>query len=467
MAPIEAAHQTAQRVRNKELSAHESVEGALARLERLNPKLNAFTAVDVAAALHQADAIDDKIARGEDPGPFAGVSFGVKDLEAAAGLPLTMGSRIYAEEVAHEDSIQVARLRAAGAIVLGKTNTPEFGFRPFTTNLVHGPTRNPWNLDRTPGGSSGGTSAAVTAGIVPMGTGSDGGGSIRLPAAFAGCYGIKPTVGRIPRGGPEESHWAFLSHRGPLTRTVRDAARWLDVAAGPHQEDTMALDAPSGHYEATLDKPLRLNRIAWSEDLGYAAVEPEVAKLAREAAATLAEATGAELVDANPGFVQPLEAWMTIAASGDAAMHELWTDEMKALADPEYLRLGQYGANLRAVDYANAIQERHQVNLVMTRFFDQYDLLLTPTSPVTAFPAEGPTPDRIAGQEAAVAAIIAFTHPFNLTGHPGASVPAGLASDGLPVGLQIVAPKFADALVLQASAAFESARPFPWPDFDG
>ena len=466
MPSFEPAWQTAERVRRKDISARESVQDALQRIDELNPPLNAFTAVDADAALARADAIDAAIARGEDPGPLGGVPFGVKDLEEADGLPLTMGSRVFADQVASRDSIQVARLKAAGAVVLGKTNTPEFGYKPFTSNDVYGATKNPWDLERTPGGSSGGTSAAVAAGIIPMGTSSDGGGSIRLPAAFTGTFGIKPSIGRIPRGGPEESHWAFLSHRGPITRTVRDAARWLDVAAGPHPEDTMSLDAPAGHYEAALSEPRILGRVAWSPDFGYAAVEPEIAAVARKAAATLADATGAELVEAHPGFADPAEAWLTIAASGDAAMHERWTDDMRARAEPNYLRLGEYGRNLSGIDYANAIQERHQVNLVLTRFFEQYDLLLAPVNATTAFPAAGPPPREINGREVPITATVAFTQPFNLTGHPAASVPAGLAADGLPVGLQVIGPRFRDDLVLWASAAFESAAPWRYPGED-
>lgn len=467
MTAIEAAWETAQRVRRKEVSAREVVEDTLQRIEKLNPALNAFIAVDGDLALAAADDVDRTIARGDDPGPFAGVPVGVKDLEPAAGLPFTLGSRIHADDIADTDSIQVARLKAAGAIVVGKTNTPEFGYKGFTNNRLFGPTRNPWNLERTPGGSSGGSAAAVTAGIVAMATASDGGGSIRIPAALAGCYGIKPTIGRIPRGGVEDSHWSFLSHPGPLTRTVRDAARWLDVTAGKHPEDTMSLDGSTGHYEPGLMVPLELRRIGWSEDLGYAAVEPEVVTIARKAAEALAAATGAELVEAGPGFAEPIEAWMTIATSGDAAAIERWTDDMKELAEPGYLRMAEYGKTLSAIDYANALQERHQVNYLMTKYFEQYDLLLTPAMPTTAFMAEGPPPKVIGGRDVPVSGTIPFTYPFNLTGHPAASAPAGIASDGLPVGLQIVGPRFRDDLVLRASAAFEAASPFPWPDYEG
>lgn len=463
MPQLEPAWRTADRVRRGQVSAGETVQAALDRIAVANPALNAFVAVDAAAALRQAETIDAMVSRGEDPGPLAGVPIGVKDLEAAAGLPHTNGSRIFQDHVATADSVQVARLRAAGAVIVGKTNTPEFGYKAITDNLVFGPSRNPWNPDRSPGGSSGGSAAAVAAGMVAVCTGSDGGGSIRLPAALSGVYGIKPSCGRVPRADAEASHWAFLAHRGPLARTVRDAARYLDVVAGPHPDDMEALDAPSTSFEATLDRLPRLRRIGLSMDLGYAAVDPAVRSLVVAAADALAKAAGAELVEVAPPFENPIRTWVVIAASGDAALHATWTDEQKALAEPGYLAFGRQAAAFSATDYAEAVQERHQLNRTLSRFFERHDLLLTPTMPVTAWPAHGPMPSVIDGRDVGPIGAIAFTFPFNITGHPAASVPAGIAPDGLPTALQIIGPRFNDALVLQASAAYEAARPWPFP----
>jgi aspartyl-tRNA(Asn)/glutamyl-tRNA(Gln) amidotransferase subunit A len=461
---VEPAWQTAERVRRKEMTAREATEAALRRIDELNPQLNAFTAVDADLALQQAAAVDARIARGEVPGPLAGVPIGVKDLEPAAGLPWTMGSRVFRDRVATVDSVQVSRLKEAGAVVVGKTNTPEFGYKGFTTNLVYGASRNPWNPERTPGGSSGGSAAAVTAGMVALCTGSDGGGSVRIPAAFSGCYGIKPTCGRIPRAGESASHWAFLSHLGPLSRTVRDAARYLDIAAGPHPNDLESLDLEATDYEATLDRLPKLRRIAYSVDLGYAPVDPAVRALTAEAAKALGAALGVEVVEAHPGFADPIHTWMVIATAGDAAMHAGWTEEQRALAEPGYLAFGEAGLQFTAADYASAVQERHQLNRVMSAFFETYDLLLTPTLPVTAYAADGPPPREIDGKPVTPAGSISFTFPFNITGHPAASVPTGRAPDGLPVGLQIIGPRYADGLVLQASAAYEAARPWAWPE---
>jgi aspartyl-tRNA(Asn)/glutamyl-tRNA(Gln) amidotransferase subunit A len=460
------AWEIAERVRAGELRAREVTERALGRIAELNPALNAFIQVDAEGALRQAEAIDARVASGEDPGPLAGVPLGVKDLEPAKGLLYTLGSRAFAGQVAEEDSVQVARLRAAGAVIIGKTNTPEFGYKGFTENRLWGPTRNPWNPAKTPGGSSGGSSAAVAAGMVPLATAGDGGGSIRIPAAMTGCYGIKPTAHRIPRAGEHAPTWGYFSTLGPMARTVRDAARYLDVASGPHPDDPEVLDGPTGFEAAVLGPAPRLRRVAWSADLGYAAVDPEVARVARAAAERLAAAVGAELEEAHPGLGDTMEAWMTIAAAGDTRLVDDMPEEQRAKLEPGFLRFAEVGRKYTAVDVARALEERHQVNRKMTRFFERYDLLLTPTTAATAFAAEGPPPSEIGGKQVGPAGFIPFTYPFNFLGLPAASLPAGLAPDGLPVGLQAVAPRFADAFLLRVSAAYELASPWRYPGQD-
>ena len=459
---LNSASELADAIRGRKLSAREAVEEALTRVERRNPAINAFVHVDADGARNAAAAVDAAIARGEDPGTFAGVPIGVKDLSAVAGMPHTYGSRAHASNVATEDSVEVARLRAAGAVVIGKTNTPEFGYKGFTDNLLFGATGNPWDPARTPGGSSGGSAAAVAAGIVPVCTASDGGGSIRIPAAFSGCYGIKPNAGRIPRAGRSAPTWGTHSTLGPVSRTVRDAARYLDIAAGPHPNDLDSLDtAPGGYEAAVMAGSPRLRRIAWSADLGYAAVDPEVVRVAFEAARALAVATGAELVEAHPGFPDPVMAWYTIAAPGDAWLMDGMTNAQRDSLEPGFVAFADRARAITGVQIAQALETRHQLNRSLTAFFETYDLLLTPTVAVTAFPKEGPPPGAIAG--VSPASYLPFTPPFNLTGHPAASLPAGLAADGLPVGLQVVGPRWSERLVLAASAAYESARPWKWP----
>lgn len=458
------AWEIAEAVRKGQLPARQAVRSALDRIEAKNPALNAFIYVDPEGAMRRAEQIDAMVARGEDPGLLAGVPIGVKDLEGVAGMPHTDGSRVHADRVAHANSIQVDRLLSAGAIVVGKTNTPEFGYKGFTENRLFGPTGNPWNPDLTPGGSSGGSASAVAAGMVAVCTASDGGGSIRIPAAFSGCYGFKPSAGRVPRGDEHAPTWGSHSIRGPVSRTVRDAARYLDVVAGPHPNDLDSLDSWGGGYEAAvLAGAPNVRRVAWSADLGFAIVDPEVRRVAGEAARALATALGAELVEANPGFSDPMPAWYTIAAPGDTRLIDHMTADERALLEPGFLAFAEQARGITGVQVAEALEQRHQLNRTMTTFFETYDLLLTPTVACTAFPKAGPPPREIDGQEVTAAGYLPFTPPFNVTGHPAASLPAGLASNGLPVGLQVVGPRHADALVLAVSAALEKARPWSWP----
>ncbi|MGE5596863.1 MAG: amidase, partial [Hyphomicrobiales bacterium] len=453
MPEIEPAWQVADAVRRKERSAREVTEEALRRIEAGNARLNAFVYVDPDAALRAAAALDDRIARGEDPGPLAGVPLGVKDLAPVAGMPCTFGSRAYQDNIPTEDSVEVTRLKAAGCVVLGKTNTPEFGYKGFTENEVYGVTRNPWNPALTPGGSSGGSAAAVAAGLVPIATASDGGGSIRIPAGFCGCYGIKPTAGRIPIVSDHYPHWSTHSTLGPVSRTVRDAARYLDAAAGPHPDDLNSLEGPAGGYEeAVLAGPPAIRRVAWSNDLGYAAVDPEVAAIARSAAEALAKTLNAEFAEAHPGFEDPMPAWFIIGAPGDAYGLDTMPADLVGLLSHGYRRFADSGREFTAVQYAEALDKRHQVNRQVNRFFEQYDLLLTPTLAAPPFIAEGPPPSVIGGREVGPAGFIPFTYPFNLTGHPAATLPAGLTAAKLPVGLQVVAPRFAEKLLLAVSA---------------
>jgi aspartyl-tRNA(Asn)/glutamyl-tRNA(Gln) amidotransferase subunit A len=457
------AVEIAERVRTGEMSAREVVEAALARIESRNPALNAFVTLDAEGALKQADAIDQS-RKADDERLLLGVPIGVKDLDPVGGMRWTDGSKAFADRIASEDSVQVARLRAQGAIIMGKTNTPEFGYKGFTENLLFGATGNPWNPDRTPGGSSGGSASAVTAGMVPLCTASDGGGSIRIPSAFSGCYGIKPSAGRIPRGGAHAPTWGTHSTLGPVSRTVRDAGRYMDAAAGPHPNDLDSLDGPVGVYEAAaLREPPKLRRIAWSADLGYAPVDPEVRRVAGAAARAMAQALGAELVEANPGFEDPMPTWYTLAAAGDLVLLDRLSDEQKAALEHGFVAFAERARSLTAAQMCTALEARHQLNRTMTQFFETYDLLLTPTVAVTAFPKAGPPPTEIEGKQVSPAAYLPFTPPFNVTGHPAASLPAGLANDGLPVGLQVVAPRYADQLVLSVSAAFEAAQPWSFP----
>jgi aspartyl-tRNA(Asn)/glutamyl-tRNA(Gln) amidotransferase subunit A len=459
------AHELAAAVRRRALSPVEAMRATLARVEQLNPTLNAFVALGADAALEQAKALEARIARGEDPGPLAGVPFGVKDEEDLGGFPTTHGSVPYRTAVAPADSTQVARARRAGAIAIGKTNLPEFGSTAFTKNHLFGTTRNPWNLERTPGGSSGGSSAAVAAGMVPVATGADGGGSIRIPAAYTGLVGLKATFGRIPRGRFEFRDWTDTISRGPLVRTVRDAAVWLDAVAGYDPYDPDSLPDAGVSFTDGLDDCPRALRVAYLPTLGYGHVASDVRRAVERAATALGRALGVE-IDAPPAclsdvglawaFINSFQTLGRIAAMADAHRDDFGRGFLKGV---------ELGKRITAVDIARCQQERYQLNVEVADLFQRYDLLVTPTCPTTAFPAGGPMPDTIDGHKLdSPLHAVAFTYPFNMTGHPAISLPAGLGDDGLPIGVQIVAERGADRLLLQVAQAFERACPYPrWP----
>lgn len=457
-----SAAELAEAIRARRVSPVEVTEAVLARIERLNPRLNAYCTVTAGAALEAARAAEQALARGSAPGPLHGVPVSIKDTILTAGVRTTRGSKLYADYVPAEDAPVVERLKAAGAIILGKTNTPEFGWKGVTDNALFGPTRNPWNLERTPGGSSGGAAAAVAAGLGPLAIGTDGGGSIRIPAAFTGIVGLKPSFGLVPAYPPSPAE--SLSHVGPMARTVRDTALLLDVLAGPDERDRTSLPPLGVRFEEALAGDLRGLRVAWSRDLGYAVVEPEVAALAEQAARRFIE-LGCVVEEAQPGFPDPYDAWSVLFYAGIGAMLEDQPPGWRDVVDPELVRTVDAARPLAAFDYARAGFVRAALWDRLRRFFERYDLLLTPALAVTAFPVGLNAPEQIAGQPATGLRWSPFTYPFNMTGQPAISVPCGWTAEGLPAGLHIIGRRFADALVLRAAAAFEALQPWAarWP----
>jgi len=452
------------RLAKRELSAVELMEATLARIRDTSEKLNAFTVLrDRDQLLEDARAADARLASG-DARPLEGIGLGVKDLEDAAGLVTSHGSVPFKDNLASRDSLQVERLRAAGAIVVGKTNAPEFGYTAITKNLLFGATRNPWNLDRTPGGSSGGSSAAIAGGLVPLVTASDGGGSVRIPASFTGCFGFKPSWGRIPHGPSE--YWVMddTSVYGPLTRSVEDAALHLDVVAGAHPLDPNSLPHPGFSYrEALAEMPSNL-RIAYSPDLGFARVQSDVAQVVAEAAQAFEE-LGHKVEITRGGPPEPGRDW---ALSGTfdllARLHPL-LPEHEAEFGRGFIAAVKGGAAMTAERWGEMSLHREQLNRWCAETFESFDLLLTPTVPYDPPAARGPLLAEVEGRKQPAANVGSFVMPFNLSWHPAATVRAGLSRRGLPVGLQIVAPRHRDELALQASYAFEQIRPWrdDWP----
>jgi aspartyl-tRNA(Asn)/glutamyl-tRNA(Gln) amidotransferase subunit A len=448
--------QLAQDVSAKRISARELVGAALARIEEVDNKVNAFVAVDEERALADAAAIDARVAAGEDVGPLAGVPVGVKDLEDAAGFRTTQGSAVYADSpVMQADSPLVERLKAAGCVVVGKTNTPEGGHKADTINPLFGATANPWDLTRTAGGSSGGSAAAIAAGLVPLCTGSDGGGSIRIPSSVCGISGMKASLGRVPVGGPKAPGWADLSTRGPMAAKVRDITLALDNVVGPDATDLRSLPMPDTSWSRSLNELHPPRRIGWSPTLGYATVDSEVLSVC-EAAVKLLEGLGTEIVEVDPVFDEdPGMPWLTLAMASDerTVAHLRGTDHWQRL-DPGHVQLiERFGAPTTGAQVMAAIDACHDLNVRLVDLFHRVPLLLTPTVAGQPGPIGGQ--GMVNGQE--LPTWVSFTYPFNMTRSPAGTVCAGFTSAGLPVGLQVIGPQHADVVVLRALALLEDA----------
>jgi Asp-tRNA(Asn)/Glu-tRNA(Gln) amidotransferase A subunit family amidase len=441
----------------KRVSPIEVVEAVLARIDKLST-LNAYVTLDADGARKAAKAAERALTkRSARLGPLHGVPFSVKDLVVTKGIRTTFGTPLYRDNVPGEDAPIVERLKAAGGIMIGKTNTPTFGWVGITDNLVFGVTRNPWNLERTPGGSSGGAAAAVAAGLAPLAVGTDGGGSIRKPVAFCGIFGLKPTYGRIPIH-PHGASWSF-SHLGPMTRTVRDAALMMNACAGADPRDQYSLPADGVDYVKTLGGRLKGLRVAYSETLGFApAVDPEVRAATRAAAGEFRK-LGCRVDFVDPGWPSPYECWRTIFLGGIATRLAPYRDRRDEI-DAGLRPIIEEALSMPPTAYVQAWFERNAWAEHTRRFFEKYDLLLSPTVATAAFEHGILYPSTIDGRAVSREASSAFTFPFNMTGEPAASVPCGFTRDGLPIGLQIVGRRFEDATVLRASAAFEAARPW-------
>jgi aspartyl-tRNA(Asn)/glutamyl-tRNA(Gln) amidotransferase subunit A len=461
------ATELAAMIRRKKVSPVEVVDAVLARIEQVNPALNAFVLLTADAARKEARAAERAVGRkGAALGPLHGVPFSVKDLVITKGVTTTFGTPLHRDNVPAEDAPIVARLRAAGAIMLGKTNTPTFGWIGATHNLLFGPTRNPWNLERTPGGSSGGASAAAAAGLGPLHVGTDGGGSIRIPASMTGIYGFKPSYGRVPTY-PVSGAWS-LSHVGPMTRTVADAALAMNVCAGPDERDQYSLPAQRVDYLKSLSGDLAGLRVAWAADLGFAeAVDPEVRDLCAGAARAFRQ-LGARVEEVEPRWPSPRDAWEQVFCGGIATRMAPFLAR-RAEIDPGLYRIIEATLANPPTRYVQAWFDRLAWWQHPRALLERYDLLLTPTIACPPFPVGLDAPADVAGKPISLYGWIPFTYPFNLTGQPAASVPAGFTRDGLPVGLQIVGRRFDDVAVLRASAAYERARPWAQhrPGLDG
>ncbi|MEV6513886.1 amidase [Streptomyces sp. NPDC051642] len=441
--------------RRREFSPVDATRATLDRAEEIQPAVNAFVRLDADGALASAAESAERWRRGEPAGLLDGVPVTVKDILLQRGTPTLRGSKTIAEQGSwDEDAPSVARLREHGAVFIGKTTTPEFGWKGVTDSPLSGITRNPHDPSRTAGGSSGGSAAAVALGAGPLSLGTDGGGSVRIPASFCGIFGLKPTYGRVPLY--PASAFGTLSHVGPMTRDAADAALLLDVIGVPDARDWSGLDRAPGSCTEALANGIQGLRIAYSPSLGgQVAVRPAVAAAVRRGVERLA-ALGAYVEETDPDFSDPVDAFHTLWFSGAARVTQKLAPQQRELLDPGLREICATGAGFSALDYLAAVDARMELGRRMGLFHERYDLLVTPTLPITAFEAGVEVPKgsgyhRWTGWTP-------FTYPFNLTQQPAATVPVGNDGDGLPVGLQIVGARHRDDLVLRAAHALLGAE---------
>lgn len=442
--------------KRRDLSPVEVTEAALAQIERHDREVNAFCLVDAERALEAARASEQRWHKGEPKGMLDGITVAVKDIFLTKGWPTLRGSRLIDPDQPWEvDAPVVASLRRTGAVLIGKTTTPELGWKGVTDSPLYGVTRNPWDNSRTAGGSSGGSSVALVHGMAALALGTDGGGSIRIPAGFCGHPGLKPTYGRVPLW--PVSPYGTLAHAGPMARTVEDLALLLDIMAEPDRRDWTALPPNDVAYREQLGGEVSGLRIAYSPDLGFVQVDPEVA-VAVEEAVRWFEEEGAHVEQADPGFEDPIHVYKTLWDSGAAQATRHYSEDQLQLMDPGLQRITAEGVRYTVIEYLDAAAQRGELGVRMSLFHEKYDLLLMPTLPILAFEAGRDVPED--WPDVDWPSWTPFSYPFNLTQQPAASVPCGFTRSGLPIGLQIVGAKYADDLVLRAAHAYESAHSF-------
>ena len=458
--PWAPAHVLAPMIARKALSPTELTRAVLARIAAKEPGINAFAALDEDGALRQAAAAEAALARGDALGPLHGLTVTIKDLMATAGLPFARGSRIHAGETAAEDAPVVTRLRQAGATVLGKTTTSEFGWSGVSHSPLTGITHNPWRHGMNAGASSAGAGAAAAAGYGALHQGSDGAGSIRMPAHFCGVYGLKPSFGRVPYGPPGNND--YMSHIGPLTRTVADAALMLRAMAGPHPWDQTSLEAPPADYPALLRQGgLAGKRVAFSPDLGHARVDPEVAALVRQAADRMA-GLGARVEEVTPPWGPDGAELIRYFWPAHMSLHLRRLPEWEDRMDPGLVACARMGVGRGVSEYVQMRERKLAYSMAVNRWLEDWDFLVTPAVSTAAFPAGLLQPEHWPQHPWDWLMWAEFSYPFNASHAPAASIPCGFTAAGLPVGVQIVGRRLDDLGVLQASAAYEAAH--PWAD---
>lgn len=454
------AWEIAKRIREKTISPVEVVNYYLQQISTYNSDINAMVTLND----HVRDEAIQKeadVSECKELGPLHGVPVAIKDLTPTKGIRTTFGTKLFADHIPDRDATIVSRLKDAGAIILGKTNTPDFGHKGTTDNTLFGATKNPWNVTKTAGGSSGGSAAAVASGMTPFAEGSDGGGSIRIPASFCGVYGFKPTYGRIPMDNNLQNVFGSNNpfvHHGTLTRSVKDAALFVDVTQGPSTTDPFSLPASDQKLTVQMEGPLDGVKIAYTKDFGMYLVDPEVAEIIDQQVATW-RALGCQVEEVSMDFGMTLHEflgffknmWYAAAAADGKDILE----QTPELITPSYQTMIERGFSVSTSDYISYQSKRTKVWNVLQSYFQDYDLIMSPTLSIPAFDYQLLGPETIQGHPIEADSDWMMTHIYNMTGLPAASIPAGNTKDGLPVGMQIAGNRFADGLVLRASRGYE------------
>ena len=458
-----SANELIELYRSMKASPVDAAKSVLQQIDKLQPTYNAFCVIDQERTLEDARASEDRWNKGEPIGLVDGIPTTIKDLMLSKGWPTLRGSKtVERAQVWNEDAPIVARMRSHGAVFVGKTTTPEFGWKGVTDSPLPGSTKNPWDPQKTPGGSSGGAAVAAALGMGTLNIGSDGGGSIRMPAGFCGIYGIKPTFGVVP--AYPQSSMGSLSHHGPMTRTVADAALMVTVISQPDPRDWYAGPFREINYHHDLCKGIKGLRVAYSRSLGYAKVASDVAETIEKSIKFFAE-LGAEVIDVDPGIEDPIETMITLWSVGLAVLVNNTPPEKHELMDQPILQLAEQGRAVSSIELRRAEQDREKLAVKLNLFLEEYDFLVTPQLPITAFQAGNEVPPESGMSRWWEWS--PFTYPFNLSQHPAATVPCGVSRDNLPVCLQIIASRFNEHKLLQASQALETVNPFIMPKVSG
>ncbi|MFX0145852.1 MAG: amidase [Candidatus Hodarchaeota archaeon] len=447
-------------IMRQELTSQEITETIIERIEKINPIINAYCTPTFDLAREMAQKADQAVKNSEKLGLLHGIPTSIKDLFLTKGIRTTFGSMIYEHNIPEDDEVVVKRLKEAGIVLLGKTNTPEFGYAGVTHNFIFGKSRNPWNTDRIPGGSSGGGAAVVASGLGPLALGNDGGGSIRIPAACCGVFGHKPSLGRVPVFPRIELHAKSYVHVGPLVRYVKDAALMLDAMKGPHDGDRYSLpDDKTSYLDNISNKPDKL-KIGYSLDLGYAKIiDPDIEKSIINSSEKF-EKLGWSVENVKLKIKKPNTAFYTFYTADYAYDLKSKLKDWRDKIDPELIKMVDAGFGYTSFDVMRAMSQRTKLYETFYEYFKNYDILITPTIAIPPFELGIMYPPKINGKNVSPTAWMPFTFPFNLTGHPAASIPCGWTNEGLPIGMQIVGNRFNDLLVLQVSQAFEEIAPW-------